>query len=524
MRPRLPHAASWLVLGAVGLAVFGNALVGGYHLDDAYRISGNPEIDVFWPPWRHFFDPGTSSSLPTIEQFRPLLPLTLTITAALGDTLGLARPVAHRWGNLAIAVATAVIVLRVFQDLLARRADYLDPATRQGVAWTAALVYLVHPVAGIGINYLCARDLLMMQAFLWLGLLSILWAADRPGWRDALPALFVLASLCAKTNAVMTPVLFGVFAALGLGRGFRDRQLWRWVGGSAVAVAAFLAYTHVVLDFWDVGQTMVERAPFDVPRTQAKLHVLHYGRNFVWPFRIRLLPDVELVTTWSAPGMWLGVVVIVAALVLAWRWRASRPLVSLAIVAYFVSIGPTTSFVSMRQLAADYRPVPGLPWLCLLLALAIWTWPPRNLRASVAALVLAYFAGCSVLMHPLWRTDEAAWAQSLRYGGTPQAHVNYALAVAGRDADLAEAHYREALRRAPNNVFAHINLAMLDLYRGRIAEGIERLERARGMAPDWELTQTWLHKGCDKALRSSLPSDARTSRALARCRTRLSRG
>ena len=38
--------------------------------------------------------------------------------------------------------------------------------TGMPVAFAAALFYALHPIAGVAVNYLCARDLLLMQLFL----------------------------------------------------------------------------------------------------------------------------------------------------------------------------------------------------------------------------------------------------------------------------------------------------------------------------------------------------------------------
>ena len=76
-------AAALLVL--LPALVFANTLRNGYHLDDFYRVVGNPELERFWPPHRHFLDPRTSATLPHLVQYRPLLPLSLSVDVALAD-------------------------------------------------------------------------------------------------------------------------------------------------------------------------------------------------------------------------------------------------------------------------------------------------------------------------------------------------------------------------------------------------------------------------------------------------------
>ena len=73
------------------------ALDNGFHLDDLYRIVGNPGVEGSVPFWRHFVDPSTSASIPRLTQYRPLLPATLSWSYALAGGHDL---VVYHVGNL----------------------------------------------------------------------------------------------------------------------------------------------------------------------------------------------------------------------------------------------------------------------------------------------------------------------------------------------------------------------------------------------------------------------------------------
>ena len=84
----------WLPLGWLAVltaVVYSNTLANGFHLDDFYRIVGNLGITQVHPVWRHFLDPGTTSSLKSIQQYRPLLPLTLSLNFAVSGQIGRAH-------------------------------------------------------------------------------------------------------------------------------------------------------------------------------------------------------------------------------------------------------------------------------------------------------------------------------------------------------------------------------------------------------------------------------------------------
>src|ERR1051325_12243621 len=77
-----------LFITAAAMLVYANTLQNAFHLDDFYRVIGNPGIHKLWPIWRHFVDPWTMSTLDRITQYRPLLPLSLSVHYAVaGDSL-----------------------------------------------------------------------------------------------------------------------------------------------------------------------------------------------------------------------------------------------------------------------------------------------------------------------------------------------------------------------------------------------------------------------------------------------------
>ncbi|MCX4246713.1 hypothetical protein [Paraliomyxa miuraensis] len=516
-------ARPWIDVVAIVLVcavVYANALTNGYHLDDQYRIVENPELGRVWPIWRHFFDPATSSSLPTIVQFRPMLPLSLSITAWLSELVGLDPLVGHRLGNLGLHVAAALLVARLMTRLAAR-ADPHGPSRALGLA--AGLLYAVHPVAGVPVNYLCARDLLMMQVLL-LGCLLVfvrLRAEGSSPWRWGLALGLLGLSLTSKTDAVVAPALVGAIDVAIFGASLRDPRTWARAAAFTVPVLAFFGWTELVLEFSDAGQLLVDRGPLDYPLTQARLHVFYYLRNAIWPFEMRVLPRVDTVTSPLDSGALVGVAVVVGSSVLAWRIRMRAPLLALCIAAYWIAFAPTSWVLPFRYLATDYRQVPSLPWLCAAVAWGTLRLRPRRDALVVLGLLVIYLGGASVLTNRVWRDERMLWGQSIRHGGETQAHLNYGRAVANDDPALAEAHYREALRQAPGNVFVLINLGMLEIHQRRLEEGISRLEQAASLTPSWPLTQEWLARGCVAARQLAGPgARPRPGSALARCMQR----
>ena len=426
-------------------ALFLNSLSGDYHLDDIYRIRDNPEIERVSPIFRHFTDPATSATLPHLAQYRPLLPLTLSISAWIGDRVGTDRLAAHHVGNLVVHLATVLALFALFSELL-RRAPPSVAATRGRVAFLAAMLFAVHPVAGVPVNYLCARDLLLMNLFL-VGALFVYARMRRVrgdsvlGWASVSVLLFL--SLCSKTNAAVAFAIVLAFEASVGGASLRRLGPWIRTAGVAAVVGVFFAWTAWI-DFSDYDQLKINtRSPLEYPVTQLDVHTFYYLRNVLWPLELRPLPSIEAIQGFelmSALRVITGAFVVAGSLLLSLWLRKRRPVVAFAIVAYWVLFALTSSIIPLRSLATDYRQVPSLAFLFLALAAGPLAALPTR-AANVVTLVLAlWFGGVSWHMNEVWRTDTSLWGHAVAKGATGRAHMNYGRAVQDKDPGLAEEH------------------------------------------------------------------------------------
>jgi tetratricopeptide (TPR) repeat protein len=474
----LPAAALW---GALGNA---------YHLDDAYRIAQNPEIERVHPIWRHLVDPRTSTSLPTLVQYRPLLPLTLSLTAWTGDRLGVERVVAHRAGNLAVHLLTGLVLWALCAELL-RRAPPGIARRRGALGFAAALLFALHPVATLPVQYLCARDLGLANLLLAAALLAYARMRRRSGdsvggWAATLGLLAL--SLLAKTNGA---AFFGVVLAFELtlaGGRAGDPRVWARAGAALAVALAFFAWTRF-LGFSDAAMLVVrDRSWVAYALTELKVHVFHYLRNAVWPLALRPLPDVAE-SGGGDPRALLGGAFVAASLVLAWRARRRRPELAFAVLAYWALFAPTSSVIPLRSFAADYRQVPSLVFLALCAAAGPLAALPARWAAAAVAAAAVFLGVVSHRANATWRTELSLWREAVALGTTGRGHQSFARAVQATDAVLAEEHYQIALRHDPADVFTRINLGLLRLERGRIVEGMAELERAAQMAPDRAIVQ-----------------------------------
>ncbi|MCA9668586.1 MAG: tetratricopeptide repeat protein [Myxococcales bacterium] len=485
----------WLQLvaiAALALLAHVNTFDNSFHLDDFYRVRDNPDIRRVSPISRHFVDPRTMSTLEKIAQYRPLLPLSLSIDyAAAGGRHSLRH---YHATNLALLMLVALLCWLLVRQLLARAGVEVG-LLPLGVAAIVA----VHPVSGILVNYICARDLLLAMVGL-LGTLCAYLAARGAGpttrgrlmWGLSLLALAL--ALLSKTNAAVAPALIVLLELTIGGESPRSARPWLRALPAALVVAAFFAWTHFGLGFSDAAHVTSQQSPWTYAATQARLHLLHYLRNALWPLALAVDPHVQAVDSFDL-GAICGAALIIASLLLAARWRRERPLEALCIAGYWVAMAPTSSLLPLHAMAVDYRPFVASPFLWLFVALLlrrVLAVQPL-LRAGACALALLYFGAVALANNRAWRDDRALWEHAVAHGGGALAHHNLAVALGRRD-ELPRrvALLRQALALAPRFVLAHVNVCRALVGLGKTREGLAHCTKAVGLDPRAPLPRYWV--------------------------------
>jgi hypothetical protein len=175
------HVALLIIITSL---VFSNTLDNTYHLDSQYRVGNNTEINVFWPPARFFTDIRTGISIPQIAEYRPLMPLSHSINSEIAEATGTSKLAGFHVGNIAIHIGSSILVYFLFCLLIGRwgRADKSNTQTvhYSHQAFAAALIFAVHPIAGAAVNYIAARDLLLM-VFFFLASMLVYFGMRRTG-------------------------------------------------------------------------------------------------------------------------------------------------------------------------------------------------------------------------------------------------------------------------------------------------------------------------------------------------------
>jgi len=497
-----PRVLPLLAIALLAVGAHWRAMGAGYHLDDFFRATDNPGIEEIAPLTRHFTDPGTMATLPHLVQYRPLLPLTLSLTHALAAPLGVEPVVAHHAGNLALHILAALLVFFMTRSLQrAARREGEDPPG-SALAFAAAALFAVHPVAGVAVNYVSNRDLLLALVFLLSALLCYISAARSGGalaWIGC--GLALLFALLSKQNAALFPVVTFAYELTIGRRRLSDYTLWGRTLSLVWLVGAFLALVRFGLDFSDADQLLIKRAPFEYPLTELRVHLFHYGRNLFFPLYLSPLPAIDGATSPLELGVLSGGAFVALCLYIALTQARRRPLLSFCVLAYFAWLAMTSSILPMRSFAEDYRQLISLPFACVLMGAALGALPKLARPMALAGACL-WFGLVSNVNSRHWETEETLWGRAVVLGTTTQGHLNYGRSIYAKDPELAAQHYERALKLSPENVYAKINLALHWIRTGRSDEGVSLVQGAAASTPDWAVTQYWLSKALVEAGRS----------------------
>jgi tetratricopeptide (TPR) repeat protein len=177
------------LLLAISLLVYGNTLANAFTLDDSMYILNNPRVTHFTV--KGLFDAGQANGSP--RYFRPVTFATFAGNWAIGA--------AHAFGyhliNLLLHAAVTLLLYLVLRKILE------SFASGTIVAWTAALLFAVHPIHTEAVASIVGRSELLAAGFLlaaWL-----LHLDDHP-----VPAIlcFALALLSKESAIAFVPLVF----------------------------------------------------------------------------------------------------------------------------------------------------------------------------------------------------------------------------------------------------------------------------------------------------------------------------
>jgi len=378
----------YAVVGACAVVFYLGALWNHFALDDNQIIAFNALVHDISGMWRTFasayWPPDVGGGL-----YRPLPIASYTLDWALsGGSAWWFHTV-----NLAWHVGASVAVAYLARHLSGDRA-----------AWTAGLLFAVHPVHVEAVANVVGRAELMAALFVVLAVYAAL-ARDQLWWSLAALACGVLS----KENAIVVPALIVWAWVLGLARPSRERMLAYAVSWLVFGVAYF-AFRIAVLQ-QGVANTpapvFLGASPIDV-RLTAIATLADVARLLVFPLKLRIdysPAERSLITSPLDLSFIVGLLCLAAWAALLWLcWRRGRRVEAFGLGWIGISFLPVSNLLALGSILLGERNL-YLPSVGLALAVGAWLQalePPPRLAAVLGVLV---FAGGvrTALRVPVWK-------------------------------------------------------------------------------------------------------------------------
>jgi Flp pilus assembly protein TadD len=364
-----------------------------------------------------------------------------------------------------------------------------------GSTWKSFFVaafFAVHPTRVESVAWVAERKD-VLSTFFWL---SSTWAwmkwVRQPALKWFLAALVLFAfGLMAKPMLVTVPFTWLLLEHWPLARPapLRQRVIEKWPFFS-LAIASSLITFIVQREGGAVGSAAL--LPIGDRITHALVSYVRYLGQLVWPVDLAPFYPHPMETAIAAAA---GAALLLGAITwLAWRTRHTHGYLFTGWLWFVGTLIPVIGLVQVgTQSHADRYTY--VPFIGLFIALAWttqwisrrWNIPCRIFDAAGAALGIAV-AVLAWQQAAHWRTSEALWTHTVAVTDrNARAHnlLGAIYANSGR-IELAEAEFKAAMASGPDLAEGlHIvpNLGRVLMARGKPAEALPYLERARTMKP-----------------------------------------
>ena len=485
------------------IAAYWNSLHVPFVFDDRPAIVGNETIRHVWPLRDPLSPPHDGSGV----SGRPLVNLSLALNYAAG---GLTVRGYHLV-NLGLHLLAALTMWGVLRRTLRRPALPAQIRERSEIiAWSAALLWTVHPLLTESVVCVVQRNELMGGLSYLLTFYGFIRAtecasADKIGTNSRI--WFVLSAgacftgMACKEIVATAPVLVWLYDRTFVAGSFRT--VWRdrkWF--HAALAASWIPLGWLVVNNGQRGGTVgfgLGMGSWQYLLTQCQAITTYLKLSF-WPDPLIMDYGAGLVKR-VGDVWWQGIIVLALLVTTALAlWR--RPMAGFLGAWFFVILAPSSSFLPLTtQTMAEHRMYLPLaaPIIAAVFTLSAWL----NHRTAWAAAVIALALGAlTIRRNRDYRTEEAIWADTVaKRPDNPRAYDGLAFAFidASRWQD-AIAACASALKVSPNyhgDLAVHLGQARMGL--GQPAEALPYFEQMLRVKPG----DAELHNNLGNALAKS---------------------
>ena len=467
-----------LSLALIGLIAYWNSFDVPFVFDDLVSIETNTGVQF-----------GDSLNLSSLWS-RSVLYFTFAANRAFGGQ--------NVWGyhfvNLLLHVLNSVLIYFLARRIFSGHRPPLQQDLKQAnnsadwFAFFAAAFFLLHPVQTESVTYISSRSELLSTLFY---LSAVLLFARRPPDRIGfvfsviIGALFVI-GLGAKETVISLPMALLVYDFVFFSNASVRSLLPRWrfyapffVGG----IAAGLYLATVTLRA-SIGASSGNLPAYHYFLTELRV-IVRYLQITFFPSGLNLAYDFAPSTSFTELRVLMSASLLAGLLFLGWFSRRRIPIVAFSILWFFVTLAPTSSFISIRDVIFEHRlylPLAGMSILFPFFVTKIQrlAGSDRGFQMAGAIVLLALLIG-TIARNEVWRDDVRLWSDAIaKAPGGARGYQALALVYYRRGQyDKAIEVTRQAMDRIKEDSSgADFNIGQFCLVIGQYDQALEAFSKA----------------------------------------------
>jgi protein O-mannosyl-transferase len=483
-----------LLLLLAGVTAYWNSFSGEFVFDDINEIRDNPAMKTLWPPNIPMF---TARAIPT----RPIPYYSFAINYAIHET----EVFGYHAVNLAIHLTNAILIYLIVRSTLAL------PTTSESlrlnattIAFTSALLWVVHPLNTEAVTYIYQRIESMMAMFFLLTFYLFIRSeqSSRPVvWLSGSVVTAAIGMAC-KEVMVVIPAVIGLYDYAFFRKNLRD------------LLSVHLKYYTALVGTWGIlfALMWLQSDKYGNATHTAWQHaitqptvILKYLQLSIVPLRQNLDAGWSPFSDFSTALPAFAIVLVAFAMSAVFYPRYPR---SMFLACYFfVVLSPTSSFVPVADLADEYRMYIPLAALTTGFSIGLTSltfamqkfvnggksnkifWVPYGLLVCLACIALA---GKTLNRNELYKDKFALWQDTIEQSPDNfRAHAILSVVCLEKSMpELALHHSQIALRLQPEHTLSLFNAGYALLQMDRPDEAMAKFRRVVEIDP--EVFEVWL--------------------------------
>lgn len=491
---------------------YSNSFSSSFHFDDRYAIFEDMAIrDI--------------DNVPAILKdvfSRPLLRVTFALNYYFGE-IGL---FGYHLTNLLLHIAVCFGVYSLSGLLFRRFVDGCCEKDSRAFSLMASLVFALHPIQTGSVTYIASRSAVLAALFYLLAVILFITGFEKKGLMKAflnLGAFFCfLLGLGVKETVLTLPFIVPLLSFY-LIRPQGKTAIWSNVNRTNIIVSGMwlltlpvfalvkYIYVHQVIPVdtrFGPGEVL---PPYQYLLTELNVMIFHYLGWLFFPVGgPHADPDIPAETSFMDMSTILAVIIIAGLLYIVIRSIKKRPIVSFAILWYFITLLPTSTLFPLADVAVErhlYLPSIGFAVIVSYFIIMAKGHLPEKVKLAPFLIVSVLLASLTIKTNLAWKSEVTLWEDAAAKSPNKARVLSnraFAYFEAG-DLERAEALYNDFLQRFPNDAAGYNNMGLIYDKKGDITSAIKYYKEAVRLRPGYWLFH--MHLG-DAFRRAGLINEA----------------